>query len=147
MAHEFIEHLIEDHNKQRRLGEQLRQAEDPEIREELRDEYYEELYPHIIGEEASIFDYLTSAEGEPREEALKALQEHHVAKILLRELMDLEVDGDVFKAKAHVLDELNCDHIDEEEQTHFPILVRMADKEQLDELFDRYEEAEEAEED
>jgi hemerythrin-like domain-containing protein len=85
---------------------------------------------------------MSSAEGEAREEALKALQEHHVGKVLLRELMDLEPDGDIFKAKAYVLDEVNRHHMDEEEKTHFPMLQKMTKNEKLDELFKRYKKAE-----
>ena len=143
MTHPFIQHLEKDHDKQRQLGKKLRQAEQPEQREELRKEMYNELYPHVVGEEASIFDYLKSAEGEARDEALKALQEHHVAKIVLRELMDLSVEGDTFMAKAYLLDELNRHHMDEEEKTHFPLLERMADKEKINQLFEQYEKAEE----
>ncbi len=147
MAHEFIEHLLEDHKAQRRLGAQLRTTKDPQQREELRQEFWEELYPHMIGEEASLFAYMESAGGEAKEEALKAVQEHHVAKMVLRELMDLDVEGDTFMAKAYVLDELNRHHMEEEEETHFPMLQRMAQKEKLDELFEQYEEAEEEVED
>ncbi len=143
MAHEFIEHLKKDHEKQRKLGEQLRNAKDPERRKELRQEMQKELHPHIEGEEASIFDYMQEVGGETREEALKALQEHHVDRILLRELMDLTLDGETFSAKAYVLDEINRHHIDEEEKTHFPMLMRLASKEKLDALYEAYEEAEE----
>ena len=142
MAHEFIEHLKKDHEKQRKLGEQLRNAKDPERRKELRKKMHEELYPHIEGEEASIFDYMQEVGGEAREEALKALQEHHVDRVLLRELMDLTLDGETFSAKAYVLDEINRHHIEEEEKTHFPMLMRLASKEKLDELYQAYEEAE-----
>jgi iron-sulfur cluster repair protein YtfE (RIC family) len=142
MAHKFIQHLKKDHKKQRDVGKQLRSAESPDERERLRKKMHEELYPHMVGEEESIFDFMSSAEGKAREEALKALQEHHVGKVLLRELMDLELDGDTFKAKAYVLDEMNRHHMDEEEKTHFPMLQDMASDEKVSELFDRYKKAE-----
>lgn len=142
MAHEFVQHLKKDHEKQREVGKALRSAETVEERGRLREEMSQALYPHMIGEEESIFDFMKSAGGEAREEALKAVQEHHVGKVLLRELMDLTLDGDVFKAKAYVLDEMNRHHIDEEEKTHFPMLEKMASQEELDALFERYEKAE-----
>jgi len=142
MAHKFVQHLKKDHEKQRQVGKALRSAETVEERGRLREEMSQELYPHMIGEEESIFDFMKSAGGEAREEALKAVQEHHVGKVLLRELMDLTLDGDTFKAKAYVLDEVNRHHMDEEENTHFPILERMASGEKLDALFERYEKAE-----
>ncbi len=146
MAHEFIQHLVEDHEKQRRLGEQLRNAKDPKERERLRQEFYDEVMPHVVGEEASIFRYMQDAGGKAREEALKALQEHHVAKVVLRELMGLSLDTEVFGPKGYVLDEMNRHHMDEEEKTHFPMLEGMASRQKLDELFQDYQEAEEEEE-
>jgi iron-sulfur cluster repair protein YtfE (RIC family) len=142
VAHKFIEHLKKDHEKQRDVGKKLRTAESPEERERLRKKMHEALYPHMEGEEASIFDYMSDGEGKAREEALKAVQEHHVGRVLLRELMDLEPDGDTFKAKSYVLDEMNRHHMDEEEKTHFPMLQDMASDEKIDELFDRYKKAE-----
>jgi len=146
MAHEFIQHLVEEHYKQRRLGVQLVNAKDPKERERLRQEFYDEVMPHVVGEEASIFRYMQDAGGKAREEALKALQEHHVAKVVLRELMGLSLDTEVFGPKGYVLDEMNRHHMDEEEKTHFPMLEGMASRQKLDELFQDYQEAEEEEE-
>jgi iron-sulfur cluster repair protein YtfE (RIC family) len=142
MTHEFIEHLEKDHEKQRDVGKRLREAESAEERKELRQKMHEELYPHMIGEEESIFAFMSNEGGKPKEEALKALQEHHVGKVLLRELMDLDLEGETFMAKAYVLDEVNRHHMEEEEKTHFPMLQRMASEEKIDELFDQYEQAE-----
>lgn len=143
MAHKFIKHLNKDHDEQRRLGKQLRKAKGSDEREALRQQFHEALYPHMVGEEASIFDFLTSAQGKAREEALRALQEHYVAKTVLREIMDLTLDSEIFNAKAYVLDEMNQHHMEEEEKTHFPMIERMASQEKMDSLFERYMEAEE----
>lgn len=144
MAHKFIEHLKEDHDKQRDMGEKLKAAATAEERTALRDQMYEEVYPHMEGEEASIFPYMErSGDEEAKEHALEAVQEHHVAKILLRELRDLVPESDVFKAKASVLDELNRTHMDEEEQIHFPWLEKHVNAGEMDRLYEEYEDAEE----
>jgi hemerythrin-like domain-containing protein len=143
VAHKFIQHLIEDHEKQRALGEQLRTAKSADQREKLREEMYEELYPHVEGEDASIFDYMQAHDGKTREQALQAMQEHHAGKILLRELMDLSLDSEIFNAKAYVLDEMNRHHMDEEEHTHFPTLERLASEQEMNHLFNQYKQAEE----
>lgn len=142
MAHKFIEHLKKDHDKQRALGKQLREAKTAEERKRLRDEFEEALLPHMEGEDVSIFDYMSESGGKPRDKALKAMQEHHVAKVVLRELEDLSLDGDIFSAKAYVLDELNRHHMDEEEQDHFPRIESMTTPQKLDSLFETYEERE-----
>lgn len=142
MIHKFIQHLKKDHDKQRDLGAQLKREKDPGKRETLRQQFHEALYPHMMGEEASIFDRMQSTQGKPHDEALKAVQEHHVGKVVLRELMDLTLDSEIFNAKAYVLDELNRHHMDEEERSHFPMLESMTSEDQLDELFEAYEKAE-----
>ena len=143
MVHKFIQHLKEDHEKQRKLGEQLRNAKDTDQREKLRNQMYEELYPHVEGEDASIFSHMQAQDGKTREQALQAMQEHHAGKVLLRELMALSLDSDIFNAKAYVLDELNRHHMDEEENTHFPTLESITSKGEMDHLFELYQQTEE----
>jgi hemerythrin superfamily protein len=142
MTHKFIQHLKKDHEKQRHLGKQLQEAKAEGRRQELRKKMHEELLPHIEGEDASIFRYMWEMEGKTHEEALKAMQEHHADKVLLRELMDLSLDSEIFNAKAYVLAELNTHHLEEEEKKHFPTLERLASEQQLDQLFEQYKEAE-----
>lgn len=141
--HEFLTHLRQDHDKQKKIGKQLSEAGTPTERERLRKAFYEALYPHMIGEEASIFPRLKEGDGDAKDDSLEGLQEHHVSKIVLRELMDLETDSEVFKPKAKVLDELNRHHIEEEEEDIFSHLQRLCGKEEMDALFDQYEKAEE----
>ena len=142
--HPFLKHLREDHEEQKKLGKQLIEAKSPKERKEMRQKFYEELYPHMVGEEASMFKRLKNADDEEiRGDALENLQEHHVAKIVPRELMDLETDSKVFKAKAKVLDELNRHHVEEEEKDAFQHLQTLCSDQELSELFEQYEQAEE----
>jgi hemerythrin-like domain-containing protein len=141
--HPFIKHLLEDHKKQRALGARLAKAEKPGVRRDLREKTAEEVLPHMKGEEASMFTYMRgSGDAEAREHALEAVQEHHVARLVLRELLGLHLESDVFSAKAAVLSELNEHHMQEEESTHFPWIEKHASKETLDGLFKDYEAAE-----
>ena len=142
--HEFLKHLRKDHNEQKDLGKKLRTAIEPEEREKVRQQFYESLLPHMVGEEASMFQMLTNCDDEEaKDDGQEGTQEHHVAKLVLRELMDLNTDSDIFKAKATVLDELNRHHIEEEEKDIFAHLTRLCDDKKLDSLFKQYEEAEE----
>lgn len=141
--HKFLQHLKKDHDKQKALGKKLYEAKDPAQREQLRKELHEELYPHMVGEEASFFAILVDAkEEEVRSHAHEGLQEHHVAKTVLKELMAIKTDTEIFKAKAKVLDELNRHHIEDEEGDIFPYLAKMPAAE-LDKLFAEYEKNEE----
>ena len=142
MTHPYIEHLLKDHKKQRKLEKKLVKAETREDKEKYRQKLYDALYPHIEGENASIFDFLVKKGDEAKAGALEAMQEHHVDRILLDELMALDVDDEVFIAKAKVLREVNNHHLKEEEKEHFPLLESLASEEELDALFEAYEHAE-----
>lgn len=144
MAHLFVEHLKKDHQKQHELGEKLRNATSLSERERWWEELYLELYPRVLGEEASIFPFLQSKGEGPRVKANEALQEHHVAKLVMREMLDMVKDTETFHAKAYVLDEFNRHHTDEEEKEHFPMMERLASQEKLNSLFQDYENAEES---
>jgi len=72
------------------------------------------------------------------------MQEHHVDRILLKELMDLDVENEIFTAKAKVQREENGHHLEEEEEEHFPWLESLASEEELDALYEAYELAEHA---
>ncbi len=142
--HRFLQHIRKDHQEQKKLAEKMIEATSPEARGNLRQQFYNALYPHMVGEEASIFKFLSRVkEQEVRDDSLEGLQEHHVGKIILCELMKLNTKSDVFKAKAKVLDELNRHHIEEEEKDIFTHLQKLCDNNHLDQLFDSYEKAEE----
>lgn len=142
MTHPYIEHLLEDHKNQRKLEKKLVKSETREDKEKYRQELYDALRPHIEGEDASIFKFLAEKGGKAKAGALEAMQEHHLDKILLKELMELDVDDENFIPKAKVLREVNNHHLKEEEEEHFPRLESLASEEELDSLFEAYEHAE-----
>ena len=142
MTHPYIEHLLEDHEKQRTLEDKLVNAKTNADKEKYRKELYDALRPHLEGEDASIFKFLVAKGGEAKAGALEAMQEHHLDRVLLGELMDLDLEDEIFTAKAKVLREANNHHLEEEEEEHFPRLESLADKEELDALFEAYENAE-----
>ena len=63
----------------------------------------------------------------------EGLQEHHVVKVLMREIRELS-DEDIFEAKMTVLIENVEHHADEEESELFPELREKMSEERLDEL-------------
>ena len=143
MPHPFIAHLLKDHEKQRNFATKLTEAKTLEEVKEHRQALYDALYPHIEGEDASIFDYLKSAGDDAREGALEAMEEHHVDRVLLTELIEMDLTDERLMAKANVLREVNGHHLDEEEEEHFPRLEALASDSELDALFKKYEAAEE----
>lgn len=80
---------------------------------------------------------------EARDDGLEGIQEHHEGKLVMKELMELSLDSEVFKAKAKVLDEINRHHIKEEEEDVFGHLEKMCSDQDINRLFSQYDEAEE----
>jgi hemerythrin-like domain-containing protein len=143
MSHPFVEHIKKDYEKQREMGKRLREARNLKELFDTWNEYFMELYPHLNGEEASIFDFLESKGGLAQARADEAMEEHHVDKVLMKEINDLAHEGKPFHAKAYVLDKLNRVHIDEEEQVHLPLMEKLATEEEMDGLFkQKYEKRE-----
>ena len=98
----------------------------------------------MVGEEASIFELLKNSEDkEARDDGLEGLQEHHVGKLVMKELMGLSLESEVFKAKAAVLHEMNKHHIDEEEHDVFAHVKNLCSTQEIGKLFEKYEQAEE----
>lgn len=132
-----IKLLSSDHDEVRGLFDQFRtakEANDSEQMHILQRQIFDELDAHTRIEE-EIFYPAVKALGDDDliETVTEGVQEHHVVKVLMREIRELS-DDDVFAAKMTVLIENVEHHADEEESELFPELrVRMG-QERLDEL-------------
>ena len=80
---------------------------------------------------------VASAEGD----VLEALEEHHIVKWELQELLDLDPTDERFTAKVTVLAENVRHHVREEEKELFPLLRSKLPKARLQELGVQLEEA------
>lgn len=132
-----IELLTDDHDTVRKLFAEFRAASDgdDEARQrELQQQIFEELETHTRIEENVFYPAVKSLDVEDLTETVdEGIQEHHVVKLLMREIGDLR-DHDVFIAKMTVLIE-NVEHHAEEEETElFPELREHMARERLDEL-------------
>ena len=67
----------------------------------------------------------------------ESYQEHAVAELALKRLLDTTTDDATFAAKLTTLKELILHHVEEEEEELFPAVERDMDGDQLDALGDR----------
>lgn len=134
-----IEVLTNDHNAVRKLFDEFRaatEAEDEQLQRELQRQIFDELETHTRIEEDIFYPAVKDLGVDELIETIdEGIQEHHVVKVLMREID--EVSGsDVFQAKMTVLME-NVEHHAEEEETElFPDLREHMDGARLDELGD-----------
>lgn len=127
-----IELLKSDHNKVNRLFQKVKATEEDEHKalfEKIKEEL--EIHTHI---EETIFYPKIKEEPELEDIVLEGIEEHHQAKIFLRELASLTEDSEKFEPKLKVLMEDITHHVQEEEGKMFPKIEELFDESTLEEL-------------
>ena len=127
--------LKTDHEKVAGIFEKLEETTEraETTREELFTKLKQELDLHAHVEETIFYPVLKKAE-ETREITMEGIQEHHVVKVLLRELEAMEVTSETWTAKLKVLKENVEHHVEEEEDEMFKKARTVLSTEQLEEL-------------
>jgi iron-sulfur cluster repair protein YtfE (RIC family) len=134
-----IELLKQDHDKVEQLFQKVKgeQGDTRELFEQIR----VELEVHTQIEEQIFYPYLLENGDEELQTITKeGLQEHHQAKILLREIEGLSDESDALDPKLQVLMEDITHHVQEEEGEMFPLVVEQIDGETLNELGEELQE-------
>jgi hemerythrin superfamily protein len=133
--------LIADHNRVRGLFsrfETAKDAEDTTAMVELAGTIFDELTVHTTIEEEIFYPEVHDATDDIAETVDEGIQEHHVVKVLMEELGQLEGGSDEWIAKMAVLIENVEHHAEEEEKEMFPPL-RQPLADQLEAMADRLE--------
>ena len=127
--------LKTDHEKVSGIFDQLEETTEraEKTREELFTKLKQELDLHAHVEEKIFYPALKEAE-ETREITMEGIQEHHVVKVLLRELDAMAVTSETWTAKLKVLRENVDHHVEEEEDEMFKKARTVLNTQQLEEL-------------
>ena len=133
--------LKEDHKKVDGIFKQLEPTTEraEKTRTELFAKLNEELDIHARVEETVFYPAIKQA-AETREIVLEGFEEHHVVKLLLKELEALPVDTEQWTAKLKVLQENVEHHVEEEEGEMFQKARQVLTEEQINQLGERMEE-------
>jgi len=127
-----IQLLKDDHNKVSLLFQKVK-ATEGEDHKAIFEKIHEELEIHTHIEE-TIFYPKMKEETELEDLVLEGIEEHHQAKIFLRELASLADDSEKFEPKLKVLMEDITHHVQEEEGRMFPKILEIFDEATLEEL-------------
>ncbi len=127
-----IELLKDDHDKVDRLFQKVKATEEGEHLA-LFEKIKEELDAHTHIEEKIFYPKLREEE-ELKDIVLEGIEEHHQAKMFLRELSSLTDDSEKFEPKLKVLMEDITHHVQEEEGEMFPKVKKVFDAATLQEL-------------
>jgi hemerythrin superfamily protein len=133
-----IELLKADHDKVDKLFQKVKATEEGEHKA-LFEKIKLELDTHTHIEEKIFYPRLRE-EDELEDITLEGIEEHHQAKMFLRELANLSDDSEKFEPKLKVLMEDITHHVQEEEGEMFPKVEEVIGKDELEELGKRMEE-------
>ena len=128
-----IELLKADHDTVSKLFQKVKATEEGEEHRELFKKIKSELDAHAHIEEKIFYPRLKQEE-ELEDITLEGIEEHHQAKMFLRELANLKEDSEKFEPKLKVLMEDITHHVQEEEGIMFPKVQKVINEAELQEL-------------
>jgi hemerythrin superfamily protein len=134
--------LTADHNRVRGLFARWREAEERDDQGEMitmAAKIIEELEVHTTIEEEIFYPAVHDHSEELADVVDEGVEEHHVAKVLIDELANLEAGQAQWRAKMTVLIENVEHHAEEEEDEMFPMIRSAASATTLEELGERLE--------
>lgn len=126
--------LKRQHREVKKLFADTKKAEDPKRRRSGLEQIAAKLTAHMTIEEEIFYPAVAELATKKTEELVpEAYEEHHVAKLVLAELPQVDAEDERFTAKITVLSELIEHHVEEEEGEMFPLAEKLGD-ERLKEL-------------
>ena len=130
--------LKDDHHTVEQLFKRFEQAGDRAHvqKRQIVDRIIEELSMHAAIEEQVFYPVARATVPGTEDIALESLEEHHVVKWLLSELVDMDPAHERFDAKVTVLIENVRHHVEEEESDFFPKVREHLGRNELAELGD-----------
>jgi hemerythrin-like domain-containing protein len=139
MTHQFIQALQKDHQEVQAILGKIQNTSEGAVKtkEDLFTQLKHELIPHMRGEEKHFYPLLMKKK-EAQELGMEAVEEHHVAEIVLKELDSLSKDAKNWKAKAKVFSEIVMHHIEEEEDEVFKSASQLLDEKELDQVMSSF---------
>jgi hemerythrin superfamily protein len=113
-----VELLRKDHEKVKSLFRDFESAADGE-KQRIVGEALTELESHAAAEESVFYPAVLEDSPDAKAKLDESLEEHHVMKLLIGELRDMDAEDDRYAAKFRVLAENVKHHIREEETELF----------------------------
>jgi hemerythrin-like domain-containing protein len=135
MSQDAIVMLKDDHKEVRKLFREFQKASTTPARKgKLVEKIIELLTVHTFIENEVMYPRVRALLPDLEDDVLESYEEHHVADLLVMELVPMSYKDERFVAKATVLIENVDHHIEEEEQEWFPQVREGLSRTQLREL-------------
>ena len=135
MSQDAIVMLKDDHKEVRKLFREFQKASTTPARKgRLVEKIIELLTVHTYIENEVMYPRVRALLPDLEDDVLESYEEHHVADLLVMELVPMTYKDERFVAKATVLIENVDHHIEEEEQEWFPKVREGLSRNQLREI-------------
>jgi len=136
MSTDAIVLLKADHKEIKNVFKKFQQAGEnaTKTKDELVAKMIELLTVHTYIENEVMYPEVRRLLPDLEDDILESYEEHHVADLLVLELVAMSADAERFDAKTTVLIENVSHHIDEEEQVWFPKVREGLGRKQLSDL-------------
>jgi hemerythrin superfamily protein len=132
--------LKKQHKEVKSLFKKIEKIEDAKQRRQLMEEISTALQAHTAIEEELFYPAVREVGTKKAEEMVdEAYEEHHVVKLVLQELPQVDPADERFHAKMTVLSELIEHHVEEEEEEMFKLAKKIGEDE-LDDLGEQMQE-------
>jgi hemerythrin superfamily protein len=142
MSQDAIVMLKADHKEVRGLFREFQKpSTTPARKGRLVEQIIELLTVHTYIENEVMYPRVQALLPELEQDVLESFEEHHVADLLITELVTMSPSDERFEAKATVLIENVTHHMEEEEQEWFPKVREGLSRTQLRELGDELDAA------
>jgi hemerythrin superfamily protein len=136
--------LKKQHKEVKGLFKKIEGTDNARERRGLMNEVAAALEGHTVIEEEMFYPAVRGLETQKAEEmVMEAYEEHHVVKLVLAELPQVDPEDERFEAKMTVLSQLVEHHADEEEKDMFKLAQKLG-KDELEALGEQMEERFEA---
>jgi len=129
--------LKKQHKEVKALFKKVEKTENARERRQLMEEISQQLELHTQIEEEIFYPAVRQSAKKAEEMIDEAYEEHHVVKLVLKELPQVNPEDERFEAKMTVLSELIEHHVEEEEGEMFKVAEKNLGKERLNELGDQ----------
>ena len=118
--------LKRQHREVKTMFKKMEKTENARGRRDLMEQIAQALEMHTRIEEEIFYPAVRELETKKAEEMVaEAFEEHHVVKLVLKELPQVDPEDERFEAKMKVLSELVEHHADEEEEEMFPAAEKL----------------------
>ncbi len=135
-ATDAIAVLKKDHRAVEQLFRRFERARSGAERKRLADRIVRDLSIHAAIEEQLVYPALRRRVDGQVPHVLRALEEHHFAKLALAEIARLDAEDERFEPKVRVLIENVRRHVEEEERDLLPAMKRILSPEEFHGLAD-----------